>query len=575
MGSVDIIVIFIYFVGVLSIGGFLSTKIKNSRDMFIAGRNSTWWIAGLSTYMTLFSAGTFVVWAGVAYRYGLVAVIIGNLLGVGSLITGWMVSGKWRQLGISSPAEYLGIRFGKSVINFYTLIGLIGRSVSTAVALYAISVMLVALIPLPADHMLADTNTGNLSVYYVIFLLGFFGVVYTIAGGFLAVLITDLIQFAVLLAIILFLVPLSLQSVGGVNEFVQGAPEGFFSLVSKEYTFIWLILWGVLNFFMISGDWPFVQRYISVPSVRDAKKAAFMVAACYLITPIIWYIPAMVYRVMEPGANPEQAYILVSQHVLPQGILGIMIAAMISATMSMVDSTLNVFAGVFTYDIYKKNREAASEKRLILVGRIFTAVFGILIIVFALLIPILGGAERVIVSFITMVIGPLAIPAVWGLFSKHIGKKAIWFSMGITYTSGFIVKLIIEGTSFINGWVGHGITNYVQSNVALVEASVGLLVPVTILIIMEIISRRHGIYFGWTALIKAIAEEDSVKVATDSSFARFAVKVLLWTFVGIGLFIGILALFQDDQRITMLLFSLAFLLAPGIFLVKGFFKRKK
>ena len=574
MSSIDIVLIGVYFIGVLSIGGYLSTKIKSSRDMFIAGRNSTWWIAGLSTYMTLFSAGTFVVWGGVAYRYGLVAVIIGMLLGLGSLVTGWMVSGKWRQLGINSPAEYLGIRFGKSVINFYTLIGLIGRSVSTAVALYAISVMLVALIPLSEGHLLADPATGNLSVYYVIILLGFFGVVYTIAGGFLAVLVTDLIQFAVLIAIIIFLIPLSLESVGGVSNFVQNAPEGFFSLVSKEYTFSWLVLWCFLNFFMISGDWPFVQRYISVPSVRDAKKAAYLVGACYLITPIFWYIPAMVYRVLEPGANPEQAYVLISQQVLPQGVLGIMIAAMISATMSMVDSTLNVFAGVFTYDIYQKNNGHCSEKRLILVGRIFTAVFGALVIVFALLIPVVGGAERVIVSFITMVIGPLAIPAVWGLFSKHIGKKAVWYSMGITYVTGFFVKGMVESGTMIHRWVEQSpITSYIQSNVAFVEALVGLAIPVVILTIMEIISRRRGIHLGWEEIKKAIAKEDSSVSITDTSFARFAVKVLLWTFAGLGLFIGVLALFQDQQRDVMLYFSLAFLLGPGIVLFRSFYRK--
>src|SRR5699024_8298050 len=139
-------------IGMLFLGGLLSRRVKSSKDMFIAGRNSSWWIAGLSTYMTLFSAGTFVVWGGVAYRSGLVAVAIAMALGIASIFTGMLVAGRWNLLKINSPAEYLGIRFGKKTINFYTIIGLLGRGVHTAVALYAISVITVALIPLPEGN---------------------------------------------------------------------------------------------------------------------------------------------------------------------------------------------------------------------------------------------------------------------------------------------------------------------------------------------------------------------------------------------------------------------------------------
>lgn len=78
MSLADYIIIVVYFIGLLVLGGALSRRIKSSQEMFIAGRNSSWWLSGLSTYMTLFSAGTFVVWGGVAFRSGLVAVTIGD-----------------------------------------------------------------------------------------------------------------------------------------------------------------------------------------------------------------------------------------------------------------------------------------------------------------------------------------------------------------------------------------------------------------------------------------------------------------------------------------------------------------
>ncbi len=62
MITIDLIFIAIYLIGILIIGIISSAKMKNSNDMFIAGRNSSWWVAGISGYMTIFSAGTFVVW---------------------------------------------------------------------------------------------------------------------------------------------------------------------------------------------------------------------------------------------------------------------------------------------------------------------------------------------------------------------------------------------------------------------------------------------------------------------------------------------------------------------------------
>ncbi len=88
----------------------------------------------MSTYMTIFSASTFVVWGGVAYRSGMVAVLIGNLVGIACIIAGKWFAGKWRSLRINSPGDFLAVRFGKNTVDFYTITGIIGRGVHTAVA---------------------------------------------------------------------------------------------------------------------------------------------------------------------------------------------------------------------------------------------------------------------------------------------------------------------------------------------------------------------------------------------------------------------------------------------------------
>ena len=146
MTIIDYLIILLYFVGLLVLGGTLGKRIKSSKEMFIAGRNSSWWLSGLSTYMTIFSAGTFVVWGGVAYRSGIVAIVVALMLGIASFIVGRFIAGKWNKMKIDSPAEYLGIRFGKQSVHFYSIVGMIGRAVHTAVALYAVAIMVVVLI---------------------------------------------------------------------------------------------------------------------------------------------------------------------------------------------------------------------------------------------------------------------------------------------------------------------------------------------------------------------------------------------------------------------------------------------
>ena len=158
MSVLDYIIILLYFAGLIAVSLVLSRRIRSSEDMFIAGRNSSWWLSGVSSYMTIFSASTFVVWGGVAYKSGLVAAIVGMSLGVASFIVGRFFSGKWRELKIKSPGEFLTIRFGHSTVRFYTVAGIIGRAVHTGVALYAVAVVACALVQVPEDSVFASTG---------------------------------------------------------------------------------------------------------------------------------------------------------------------------------------------------------------------------------------------------------------------------------------------------------------------------------------------------------------------------------------------------------------------------------
>lgn len=561
MSSLDYLVIILYFVGLIAVSLLMSKRINNSEDMFIAGRNSSWWLSGLSTYMTIFSASTFVIWGGVAYKSGLVATVVGMTLGFACFLTGKYLCGKWREMRIKSPGEFLVVRFGGKTIDFYTIAGILGRGVHTAVALYAIAVVCCALMVLPEGHFLAD-STGHLSVSWAVAILGIITLFYTMTGGFLAVLMTDMIQFGVLLTMVVFMLPLSLDAVGGVSGLQAGAPEGFFNLFSNDYTMFWMLLWFFINVFTIGGDWPFVQRYLSNPTKKDARKSNYLVGILYLITPIIWYVPAMCFRVLEPNANPEQAYILMSQRVLMNGMLGVMIAAMISATLSCVSGTLNVFANVFTYDIYCKKRPEISDNRKIRVGRLFTLIYGLSILIIALLIPYAGGAEKVVVTILTMVIGPLYIPSVWGVFSKRITAKQVISTMIITYIVGFAAKYFLSD----------------MMNPKVLESSIGVLLPVALLGIFEWYDKLKGKTDPGYDKIQELVDPDCDIIATPEmkravkSYSFMAINCFLATLGGIAALLCILLVTEDFEDNVISTMQNAVLVIIGICCVYGLYR---
>lgn len=555
MTALDYIVILLYFAGLVAVSIVMSRKIRSSEDMFIAGRNSSWWLSGISSYMTIFSASTFVVWGGVAYKSGLVATAVALCFGIVSLIVGKWISGRWRSLKIKSPGEFLTVRFGHGTVSFYTISGIIGRGIHTAVALYAVAVVMCALIKVPdgsilaSSGMIGDAAAGHLSIWWALAILGAITLSYTIAGGFLAVLMTDVIQFGVLLSVVVFMLPLSFHAVGGVGAFMEGAKsiDGFFSPVSGTYTWLWMFLWIILNIAMIGGDWPFVQRYISVPTVKDAKKSTYLIGILYFVTPLIWYLPAMIYRVMTNdaalAASPaeltvigENAYVNMSQMVLMGGMLGMMLAAMLSATMSNVSGTLNVYANVFTYEIWgRMGRNAeAGEKKKIRVGRIFTLIFGLAIVGIAMLVPFAGGAEKVVVMILTMVLCPLYIPSIWGLFSKRLNGNQLMIAMIVSWAIGFTARFTIPN-DVISG--------------SLLESIAGCVLPILILGIMEVISAVQGkTCRGYEAIQEykdpdadvepGAAEKKAVKSYSFMAISCFCITLVVIALLLIGMLIA-------------------------------------
>lgn len=433
MHLLDYFVVIIFSLAIV-VTGLSFGKGRSSSDMksfFAAGGAVPWPINGLSLFMSFFSAGTFVVWGAIAYEHGWVAVTIQWAMCAAGFIIALFIAPKWRETKVLTAAEFISKRLGISVQQFYTYLFL-GLSLAyTGAFLYPVAVIV-------------NVATG-FGIYEVIVLLGFLIILYTTVGGLWSVIVTDVLQFVILTAAILIVVPLALDSAGGFTEFVDKAPEGFFNLFSGEFTIGFIIAFAFYNMVFIGGNWAYVQRYTSVKDKRSAKKVGFLFTALYVISPVIWMLPPMLYRTIDPGLTGlenEGAYLLMVKEVLPIGMLGLMLGGMVFATASSVNTTLNLAAAVVTNDIYKAFRPSASNKQLMLVGRLSTALFGVGTVGIALLVPQAGGIVEIVLSVAALTGAPLYAPPIWALFSKRQNGKSIAFITVISLLINLFFKFI-------------------------------------------------------------------------------------------------------------------------------------
>jgi solute:Na+ symporter, SSS family len=531
----DLIVFLLYIAGNVGVSIYLSKKINDSDDFFAAGRQSSWWLSGLSAFMTMFSAGTFVVWGGIAFKAGFVAVTISMCLGVSALFVGYFLAGRWRRLGVSSAAEFITLRYGKLALNFYTWFNIMYRLLGMAVALYSLAVVLQAILPENVNSFFFDLAGIN-AVNAIIIFCGIIIIAYSIFGGLWAVLITDVLQFVILMVAVISVIPLGFIKLGGISTFLQQVPDGFFKPVNHEFTWMFMAAWIVIHMFKIGGEWAFVQRFICVPKTSDARKATYLFGLLYFISPIIWMLPPMMYRIVDPTANFEQAYVLACKYALPEGLLGLMIASMFAATVSMIDSELNVFAGVLTKDFYKRIWKKATEKMQVLVGRILTFLLGATVTWLAIMVPAMGGAEEIIVSITALIAGLTVLPVIWGMFSRRINQQGIFYAILITGSVFFILKY---GFFSPDGWfiaeTPGAFQTWILNNFRTIEAVSGALVPFIVLSAIELFLRNESVHFI------EINQHKEVETENEMQSSLFPAKIMAFAIALLAIIIAILA----------------------------------
>jgi Na+/proline symporter len=293
-----------------------------------------------------------------------------------------------------------------------------------------------------------------------------------------------------------------------------------------------------------------------VPAEKDAKKAAYLFGLMYLITPVFWMIPPIVFRTLNPDvSDTEQAYVLACQFVLPAGMMGLMVAAMASATASMATTRLNVFAGAFTTEVYhRKINQNASEKQLVTVGRMVTIALGCIVIAGALLIP-KYGYTGFILDINTLLYGPMLMPTIWGLFSRKIGLKAIWATVLIGFFAAYLIKFALAGDGILTKVeLLRPLVDWLADHAQIVNRTAGLVIPFFILLLLELFGRRE--HPGWQRIKNIQKDLEDLPQVKSSSLPGKMVAICL---ASLAVMMAVLSVINRE--------STSILLAAAIFLM--------
>jgi solute:Na+ symporter, SSS family len=421
----DYLLIATFFVIIVCVGVYFSRYVRKVKDYFVAGSSMPWWLAGTSFYMASFTCLMFVVYNEVAYLYGIVAVTYVWILNLCMVLSGFFLAHRWRRARILTPLAFMERRYDKKVHQLFIWMGIPYRLLDNGLRIFTTALVLTVAIHHPA-----------LRFEYLVLIVGCIMIAYTYLGGQLAVIITDFVQAIIILVAVIMLAVLIFLRIDNFPAAIASMPQGFFLPVGKPYDLAYLLFaCFAIGIFDYGANWSLVQKYNTTRSDRDARKMVWYLAVVGFIMPPLFFFPGLAARYLLPNLeNTRYVYAVICLTTLPVGVMGFMIAALLSATMSTLGSEFNTMSAILTRDFYKKKfNPDISDQREVFLGRIFTIVIGLVIMSIAFLLNSIKTLNLmdIMVRYFAAFGPPLAIPIVTGLLFKHINSRGVtWGVIG-------------------------------------------------------------------------------------------------------------------------------------------------
>jgi solute:Na+ symporter, SSS family len=483
LAQLDAAIVVVYFAGTVLLGAWFARRQRDTSTYFVGGRNVSGWLVLVSVVATETSTVTFLSVPGLAFKpdggnLAFLQLAFGYV--VGRCLIAWLLLPQYMNGQFLSAYQLLRQRFSPAVQRTASALFLVTRTAADGMRLFLTALLL--------------KEFAGWDITVSVLVMGAATLVYTYLGGMEAVIWTDLIQFAVYILGAVVAAGFILGQIdGGWSGFVAtGEAAGKFTLFdfsldpTRAYTF-WAGLVGGGFFTMAShgADQLMVQRFLCARSLRAARAAlvgsGFVVLAQFLLFLLIGVGLYVVYQQGVVPLPPEVAartdavfgYYIV--HYLPAGVIGLLIAAVLSAAMSTLSSSLNSSAGAVVNDFYRPLRPGRGEEHYLRVARGMTTVWGFAQMGVALVAA--AALEHSVIEMVLSIAG-FTTGMVLGLFllgrmSRPVGSGAALAGLVV----GFLAVLAVRvGTPVAWPWY----------------APIGTLTTVAVALVLDRAILSHG-----------------------------------------------------------------------------------
>ena len=389
--------VFLAFIGaVVAFSMFKSRREKTSEDYFLAGRGLTWPLIGLSIVAANISTEQFVGMAG--QGAGSVGLAVSNwqLFGsIGIVLIAFTLLPRFLKAGIYTMPEYLEYRYNSAARALMAL---------TTVVIY-VAVLLTAVL---YSGGLTLNKIFDVDLTLGIWLIGIIAALYTTWGGLKAVAWADLFQGGALILGGIATFFLGLHACGGWEAFSTTNADKLHMVLPADHEGLpWtgvLSGMGIVIIYYCGLNQFIVQRNLAARTLRDGQLGVIFAGALWLLIPFAIVMPGiMSYQLYGSEMTaPDEAFPMLIRNLIPPGLRGFMFAAIAGAVISSLASMLNSASTIFTMDVYRRMIDRnASQKRLLLLGRVATGAFVVLGCLLAprLADPKFGGVFQYIQQF--------------------------------------------------------------------------------------------------------------------------------------------------------------------------------
>ena len=440
--TLDWIVLGIYFLALIAVAVWVVLqKNKNTEDYFLAGRNVGWFVIGASIFASNIGSEHVVGLAGTGFEsgtpmahYELHAWIV--------LLLGWLFLPFYIRSGAFTMPEFLEKRFDSRSRWFLSVFSLLAYVLTkVSVTIYAGGIVVSELLGIPFWY-------GAIGVVV-------FTGIYTVIGGMKAVIYTETLQTIVLILGSVVITYLGLQQVGGWNELqdtVRAVSPDHFNMwrpmSDPDFPWTGLLIGGtIVGIWYWCTDQYIVQRTLAAHNIKIGRRGAIFGAYLKLLPILIFLIPGIIafaLSIQNPDVfaieKADRAFPMLVKTLLPVGLKGLVAGGLMAALMSSLASVFNSCSTIFTIDIYKKLKPNKSEKELLTIGKIATAIIVVLGIVWIPIMERIGGG--VMYQYLQNVQSYIA-PPVTAVFLLGIIWKRVNAQAAIsTLIAGFVLLVL-------------------------------------------------------------------------------------------------------------------------------------